>query len=670
MLLSQKWGSRLNQALGALLTATLDWRPLALAGLCALLTLLCAQAPLGYAFSVGVERGPTSDRPFLQSFYPTEGEWPDGLFRWSRGEGATIEFPGVGRRGMLLELSIASHRSQHFPDAPPTLLTLRSEGTATPPSFALRREGAHYFVYLPPEALSNGALRVQLDTPPWQNEGDSRSRIGVALAERVRLTSVRPGGFVLPDLALLFGLPLCLGLLWASVRLIGFEQSTSAFLLLPLALLAPLFLLVDAPRFGFIGPWAVQFGLVSLIATVVCLLIMPVVLQRFSAFRSPGSERWLILLMVLAFALKYGGRLYPESMPGDIQLHINRYMLTIFGDLAIEAKHRGLPFPFPPGYYFLLAPLTLTGLDPRTLFPILAGIFEAASLPLVYLLMLRVTGQARLAVLASAIYGLTATGFMNTWFSFHTQVSTQWFTALLMLLLATRWPQYHKPATWWVLVLVLIQMFVGHIGTFLNGLVLGALVVPVLWARATTPEQRRASIALLAAGATAAAFVGLFYYSVSAGLIAEQLGGIATRGLVEVSGKRPLPAAEHVWVLWEGGLITHYGFFPVLLAIPGVLALGRWQPRSVLPLLIWATFALTAAQAILPFLTQSAIQTRWLTFAAMAIAMASAAGVALIWRRGRMARVVVLAMAGYVCWISLVIWAEAMVWRLPPIEPF
>ena len=57
-------------------------------------------------------------------------------------------------------------------------------------------------------------------------------------------------------------------------------------------------------------------------------------------------------------------------------------------------------------------------------------------------------------------------------------------------------------------------------------------------------------------------------------------------------------------------------------------------------------------------------------FSAWAIAVAGAAGLFGLVRRGRSARVVALAMAGYVVWLTLVLCAEAMALRLPPIEPF
>ncbi len=670
MLLINNLRGRITRIANVLRAAVFDVRPFLLALLVALLTLLVAQAPLNYRFNVGFERGPKSDLPFLQSFYPPEGQFPDGMFRWSRTEYALLELPGIGQRIVTLSFTIASHRAQHDLAQPATMLTLRHTGTTTSPSFALRREAAHYQVLLPSDALPDGVLRLNFDTPTWQNPGDSRDEIGIALAQQVVLRSTATTLPIMPDLGLLGGLIIGVLLTWGAARVSGFHRNQAALLVLPVAIILPLLGLIDTARAGYLGPWMLPTGLLLLGAAAANMTVFPFLLRQAGSMPQRSTLSWLVLLSALVFALKYGGRFYPDAMPGDWQLHINRFSTTVIGDLSIRAQHRGLPFPFPQGYYLDIAPLILLGVDIRPLLPLLAGLLEAVSVPVLYALMARATHSERMALLAAAIYAGTAHGFMNTWFSFHTQISTQFFTALLMLMLVITWPDYHRPTVWWPLLLLLTQQFLGHIGTFINAGLLGTFVVIVLWLRATTPHERRAVRALLSAGVTAFLLAMLGYYSLFSGLIIEQITGVATQGLVEVTGKKPIPAATHLQVLWEGGLITHYGFFPILLAIPGLLWLSRRLRGSPLPLLLWGTLLISAAQGLLPFLTQSAIMTRWLTFAAWAIAIAGAAGLALWWRHGRAAKLAGLAMAGYVLWITATIFAEAMTQRLPPIEPF
>lgn len=663
---SQRWGALLQLRWADLL----DWRPAALMGVCAALIVLCSQAPLRYDFEVGRSAGPESDAPFLQGFYPAEGREQRQSFRWTKAQEARIEIPGIGRRGVVLDLDIVSHRAQWDKSAPPTPLTIQS-GQIAPVSFTLRLEGAHYQLYLPPEALSDGALRLDLRTPVWPNQSDTREELGIALGKYVKVATVRGGGLIWPDSAMLLGWPLCIALWWVALWCLRFPRRTAMLLLLPLALGPPLLQLLDAPRLGFASQWALQFGGLGLAGAIICALGLPPLLQRLRAPAPASVLRWLGLLVVLSFALKYGGRLYPESMPGDLQLHINRYGGTISGQVFIRAQHRGLPFPFPTGPYLLLAPLTLLGIDIRLLLQLSAGIFEASTVLLLYLMGARALGRPRIGMLAGAIYAITSAGFMTSWFAFETQVTAQWFSLVLLALLMLGWPRYHEPKIWWPTVLLLAVVFLGHIGLFINITLLGLLAVPLLWWRARDAQERRAAIALLLAGLSAVAFAMLFFYSGFSSLIIEQLGGVASGGLNGATGRNPIPRETTLWVTWQGGLITHYGFFPVLLLVPGLLAIAAARlRRSALPPLLWLTLLVSISQAVLPLITLSSITTRWLMFSAWAIAVAGALGLSMLWRRGRGARVATIAMSLYVGWLTVAMFIEAMAQRKAPIEPF
>lgn len=650
--------------------ALLDWRPFVLAGACALLLLLAAQWPLAYQFRMGVERGPQSDMPFIHSFYAPEGEWPDGMFRWTRGEGAVIELPGVGRRGVIVDMTIVSHRANRDPSAPDTLLTLRA-GDTPPARFALRRESARYRVYLPPAALPGGALRLGFETATWQPPGDSRDALGVALGGVFRVDGVRAGGPVPADTSVVTLFPLALLLLWPAVRLAGFSPRESLWMLLPLALAIPLLAIVDPGRLGFGAAWAAQAALIALASAAAAVLLAPPLLRSLGAPAPAGVLRWLVLLMVVGFALKYSARLYPDAMPGDIQLHLNRWNALVRGQHFIDAQHRGLPFPFPTGLYVVASPLTLLGPSIRDVFLLLTGLFEASGALLMYALLARTAGSPRLGLVAAAAYALTAGGAMTAWFAFFSHVSTQWYQLLLMLVLAAAWPRYGEKLTWWGIVLLFAQVALGHIGTFINLALFGVLIVPLLWLRARTPGGKRAALDLLAAGAAAAAFVFLMYYSVRLPQFLAVFQGIAAEGMADFTGKRPVPPEETLAVLWQGGLIEHFGFFPALLALPGAYLLVRGRAgRGALPWLMLATALSSLPQALLPLVTQSSITTRWLMFSAWVVAAACAPAALWLWRRGRAGRWAVLGMAGYVLWITAVVWIEAMTMRLPPIEPF
>ncbi|MEI8307741.1 MAG: hypothetical protein WCF99_11835 [Chloroflexales bacterium] len=50
--------------------------------------------------------------------------------------------------------------------------------------------------------------------------------------------------------------------------------------------------------------------------------------------------------------------------------------------------------------------------------------------------------------------------------------------------------------------------------------------------------------------------------------------------------------------------------------------------------------------------------------------MASAFAFDALWRRGLVARTVVVAMYVFIAWQTAVVWADALFLRLPPPEPF
>lgn len=662
-----------TQVTGAVLQAVrshlFDWRPLVLAGMCWLLMLLVVQFAFTYVFRIGQSNGPGRDLPFLSGFNDGENAHTDRSFRWTRAQ-SQIEVPGIGQRDLIVAMQILSHQAQWYPDMPPPVVEVQL-GNRTPVSVTLRQEEAHYLFFVPASVLERGTLRMQLTTTPWQHELDQRSELGVAVGRWLTIRSTPTSGLVWPDLLLILAWPFSLVLFWLMLRSLGFAADGSFLALLPLVVLLPLLTLFEAPRLAFGSVWIIQVGLMCIAFALLLRWLVPRLLQRLGVAPPPAILRWLLLLMVLTFALKYGARLYPEAMYGDLQLHVNRYIMTIHGRFFIRAQHRGLPFPFPNALYVMIAPLTLTGLGIHFLFEVTAGLFEAAMVLLLYVFIARLMRSPRYGLLTAATYALVPAGFMTTWFAFETQVAALWFSALLMTVLVLRWPDYSDWWTWGMLVFLFAQAFLGHIGQFINTVLLGLIVVPVLWWRYTSPLERRGTLQILGAGVVAGLFAGLFYYSRFTGLFLDQLQGMADGGLNEITGREPIPREVTLAALWQHGLLDHFGFFPVLLALIGALILFDTRLRqSILTPLIWFTFLVAASQAVLPLITLSSITTRWLLFATWAICVSATIGFSWLWRRGRSARVVSMVMAGYVGWITLGVWINAMAFRTAPVEPF
>jgi hypothetical protein len=657
-------------ALGRTLAALLDWRMFLLA----LLTLIglagAAQLPLAYTFQIGIDRGFLTDRPFLQGFRDPELVTWDDSWRWSQPE-AAISVPGVGQRPLLVDFGVVSHRQNHQADAPQTILRL-DIGAGPPIELALRPEAARYQLYVPREAIRDGDLRIQLSTPAWRNPNDVRGDLGVAVGRLFHIDAARVGGPVPPAAGMLLAFPAAIALLWLSLRCLDFAPRRAFLLLLPLVICVSLLAIGQAPRLGSSERWAIEWGLLCLGSAVVTALLLPPLLRRLGVQADDTTVRWLMLMVVLSFALKYGGQLHPVSMPGDLQLHVNRFTGTINGQVYIPAQHRGLPFPFPNGWYIGIAPLYLTGASIHWLFELTAGVFEALTPPLFYMMAFHLSRSQRLGLLAALFFTIAPVPLMNTWWAFHTQVATGFFSNLLLALLILRWPNYRGWLTWGSLVLLFCLVFLGHIGSFINTAIVGFFVVPWLYFRARSPAERAGALQLLWAGVASGAFVWCFYYTGFWELIVEQVGGILTSGMVEVTGRKPIPPAQTLEALWYGGLILHYGFLPVVLAIVALLGFmvsGRLRGSNVPPL-IWLTFAVGLWQALLPLITLSSITTRWLTFAGWGITLGTAFALMALLRRGRSGRLVAYATLGYVAWLSIVVWVNAMALNQPPIEPF
>jgi hypothetical protein len=415
-------------------------------------------------------------------------------------------------------------------------------------------------------------------------------------------------------------------------------------------------------------------------------------------------------------------------MGGDINFHYNRMTEVIKGHIFILSRNRGVDFPYPPGPYVALAPFALTGLPIRTVLQLGAALVEAAGALLVYLIARSLAPQARArqgvdptASLAAAIYGLAAAGFMTTWWSFDTHIYTQFFSVLLTTAVvlgvgvrpearavgreesgsASNVAFFLLPSSFFLLAVLLALVFLGHFGFFINTALLGAMLLALVWwlgwrGRAWARAMRLPAT-LAYGGALLAAL--LLFYSAFAPLLLTQAQAAATGGLTGLAQRAPVPRWQLWQVLWQAGIITHFGFFPLLLAPVGLAALAQrraevkglrteadvapkterpafsTQPSALSPrhyalALMAGSFLISLAFALLPFITQSTQSTRWLMFSAWAVAVGGALAARRLWRRGRAGRVAVIAMGAFVLWNTAVLWLGAMLWRIRPPEPF
>ena len=737
-------------------------RRLALAiGLFAALLLIIAQVPFYYHIAVGQADGPGSDLPLVTGFYPPEHD-VHGDFRWTT-ERALIRLPGVGQRALQVTMNvfpISEEMAQHGPRD----IELWADGRLLG-RLPVREDGAIYQFVVPPPLDRSGDQVIELRSSTFTPAGDERA-IGVLVND------IEVGSGFGPRLpawgSSLIWISAAL-LLWLALRRAGFDSATAQLLLLAGLLLASVAASLDPPRFalgarpaltaialGWLlilaltaarpalltggGGLALLAGAARLLnadlnnvavlaglalALLLAGLLRPAIsalYRRLNAAIAPQPWRWLLLIALLVFATRYGGKIYPDSMPGDIGFHANRYADVLRGDVLLLSRNRGVDFPYPPALYLLLAPFGLLGLERSVLLQLTSALFDALSPLLIYAIATRSTLQPTrqrptqrdtyFATLAAAIYAFTAAGYLTTWWNFSTHIFAQFAHLLLITAIILLWrPSQDERSIsqspslpfalsfWWsVVALVVLQLLVylGHFGFWINMSLLGViallvLLVAALRDRASWSTFRPALLSFVVAQSLAV----LFFYSGYSGLFLAQARATATGGLTGLAGRAAIDQALLWDMLWDSGFRVHFGFFPVPLALGGLLLLsyraasshrapgvrekGRLRigwPSGALPraqaltVLMAGTFVIGLFFAVLPFVTGSTLSTRWLMFSAWAVAIGAAAGAQLLWRSGRAGRLLVIVMGGYIVWITASVWIAALAWRVRPPEPF
>ncbi len=464
----------------------------------AVLLLLAAQAPPRYRIEVGQEDGPGGDLPLVSGFWTPERN-DLGTFRWTT-DRALVRLPGIGQRALQVRLKIFPGNEEVARRGPRTIEIWASGRPLG--ELALRPVGAIYHVLLPPPDDRSGDQVLELRSATFVPTSDERA-LGVPV-DAIRIEGV--GGPALPAWRSTLAWLAAAVAAWLALRRAGLGPATAQRLLLVSLLLAGLAALLDPPRFAFGGGPAllalalgwqlvllltaapaglVLAGLVAAalagaarlggavvgedlvvgalqglaLALLLAAGLRPAVAalgRRLGVSIAPAAWRWLLVFALLVFALRYGGKIYPDAMPGDIGFHANRYADTVRGTVLLLSRNRGVDFPYPPALYLLLAPFSLVGLDRRVLLHLVGALLDALSPFLVYAIAARGATQAErsrgdaAALIAAAIYSFSAAGFMITWWNFSTHIFAQ-FTHLLLitalLLLFRRTTPDHRPPT-------------------------------------------------------------------------------------------------------------------------------------------------------------------------------------------------------------------------------
>ncbi len=685
--------------------------------------LLVVQLPRYYPIDVGVHEGYGGDLPLLWGFNTPEDD-EHGTYRWTQ-DGAAIRLPGMGQRPLLLQLDYIPISPAFMHMGPKQMELWFTDQFFT--SLPVTESGRQYTLLIPPRYMPQGTLDLTIHTATFMPPNDPRT-LGTPL-DMVRVASTQPAGTIaLPAWDAVWQWMLAVGLLWLIVARAlttggyppSYRHRWAAGMSGMVIVLVIVAAWLDPPRWGYGATPAALAAGSSLLLLLVLLPLLPRLFSRLHLPIVPWAIAWLLLIAVVAFGVRFGGRLYPLSMWGDIGFHANRFIETFgLGELFLVSRNRGVNFPYPPGTYLVQAPLILLDLDLRFMLQFVATLLDGLSVIVVYIIVIRAStspappapapiagrgGTARepqhtiqwIALLAAALYGFTSAGIMLTWWSFATHIYTQCASVVLiagLIIAATSRPfnpTLSSPNTGsprWAIAgvgVLLTGVFLGHFGFLINVVLMGGLLLVWVWGAAFRGSAwaQRVRFPLLITYLWSGVVSLLFFYLAFLPLFLYQFDQVSQGGLTELADRAPV-GRDRLWdVLWHAGLVKHFGFFPLLLMVVGIWriyqrgfgnkALNGAVQRGwrVLFGLMVCSLIVSSFFAILPFITLSTQSTRWMMFSAWVMAIGAAFGFRLVWRYGRAGRVAVLAMGGFVVWNTVYFWLTPMLWRIRPPEPF
>jgi hypothetical protein len=337
---------------------------------------LAYQVPRGASLSLDV--GSQGDQPYLINFdaheSSSDNEHPF-TYRWTH-DLSYLTVPGVGRG---VPLSLTMQLAGRSADAPPAVLTV----TVNSQQVAVLHPAGYppnpYEVAIPAEANNQDDLQVALESNVFSPPGDSR-KLGVVV-DSIALRQAG-GGLVRPPTYVLAWLLLSVLLAYLSLRRCGLAWRGSFTLALLFSL--GLSLLLATRRYD-LTIFAAQFGVVMICVLALALVMPPLVVWMMERLRVPIGARhlqWLMLIYLLAFAVKAGGMMHPQFIDLDQVFRVHQVQElvnnpAVFWDKyqhVTTADERGtvhsdlqhsmlgqwnlvVPFPYSPIGYFVLAPL-------------------------------------------------------------------------------------------------------------------------------------------------------------------------------------------------------------------------------------------------------------------------------------------------------------------------
>ena len=632
--------------------------------------LVVAQRPLNYDVAIGQEDGWGADLPFAYD-WNTDESIEAVRYRWT-GEDSRIVLSGLPGHTFSAELAfLPANANPRIADG--LVAVSASSQTTVAVPLSLGQRTVHMLVGR--DAVVDGKLDLAILAPTWTPANDPRT-LGVPVDHfsLASLTAAHEGSWHVPTSWSFFWPLLLLVVVWLPLRRWGATLSQASLLGLILVSLLLAAYVVDRPRFVLAArPVVVGLAWASLWALGL-RWVLGSLTKKLAIPASSALLDLLVLLFFASFALRYTGRLYPLSMPGDLGFHINREHDVLRGTIMLVSRHRGIDFPYPPALYLLLLPFRLLPIGADQLVEFTDALFGPLGIfPIAYLA-LAATGEERTGRFAGITYALLAPAMMSLWWSFQPHIFSQELAIWLFAGIVWGWTELTTRRGVLFATVGLALLFASHFGFYINISVLLCLIFALMLLgrrRAWVRERRASFVGLFTAFVFAQVLVLTLFYSSYAGLILDKLLAFEAGGMGAVQGGRQAATQAELWrTLWQAGFQVHYATIGVPLALLGGYRLWALRSRSVVPLLFGVTLAVAVVQAAIPFLTSSTITTRWLSFAAWIIAIGISLILSTFWQRGRTGRLLSIAIIAWIGWMTISMWVQALGYRIRPPEPF
>lgn len=370
-------------------------------------------------------------------------------------------------------------------------------------------------------STTNEYQQLSFDIPPRPESGTVLTLVssntfrpgpsdGRTLAVRVRSWSCAPSrtALVLPPWNAWLWATAATALLGAGFGLIGWIPAQLAagvgLLAVGQAVIVTRGLGAFAPYAGRV-PWIALWSAIGLAAAVRFL-------ERRAGHSLHAIDRLVVTFAISSLYLKLLALLHPSKAIGDALFHAHRLEWVLDGRFYFtQPLAAGLEFPYAIGLYLFAAPWSMLTHDHVMLLRVVVSVWEAAAGALLYVMVVRTSGDRLAGVAAVVLFALVPLSYSIVGYGMLTNAFGR-AVALTAVATTAIWPlRPRDPARVLAFTCLTVLAMLSHVSTF--ALLLTTLVaIGALFRRCGDRSTRDSSRVILVAAAIAAVFSVAAYY--------------------------------------------------------------------------------------------------------------------------------------------------------------